>query len=211
MNINLGHSHEAAVSEPCLCLKIMHTSRLTRIQYWSQFISYFFACAVLCFSPPSHAALQHGGPSRGDFISGREVFLICSRPSISVTALWPFGELGVWGREVESSTANKDTVLPRFVSLSHTQIHNAFCLSESYLAQTRHTWQSRRGSVNPANESQSAEGRDFSLFMIGHSSARPWEPTDWNSEFIAILTIPHSLCSEGSEIYICTITSCSNT
>lgn len=65
----------------------------------------FFCLCRFVFFPPSHAALQHGGPSRGDFISGREVFLICSRPSISATALWPFGELGVRGREVESSTS----------------------------------------------------------------------------------------------------------
>lgn len=38
---------------------------------------------VMC----SHYELGHGMQPRGDFLSGREVFLICSHTSVSVTAL----------------------------------------------------------------------------------------------------------------------------
>lgn len=67
----------------------------------------------------------------------------------------------------------------------------------------------RRGLCKPSRRVRERREEGFALFVAGHSSARPWEPTGWNSEFIAILMVPRSLCDGGSQIYICTATSCS--
>lgn len=130
-------------------------------------------------------------------VSDCEVFLICCLPSISLTALWsPGAEGGSLGRVGSDEGGVRHTSQTKllyhcclWLRLPHTHMHNAFTpraiLLKKGSGAERILW-------SPAAESQGAEARALLLFTTGHFSARPWEPADWNSEFIAVLII---LCS----------------
>lgn len=95
-----------------------------------------------------------------------------------------------------------------FCVISHTHIHNAVCLSR--LVRTLHTCQSWQDTVNPENRVRKCTGKGFHSFCDGSLFSQTLRAERVEQWVYAILIVPHTLCGGGSEINICTATSCSH-
>lgn len=178
-------------------MQIMQTYRLTGNQNRPRFIT-LFQCldwAFLCFFTFTNCTATWLAAHR--WLYKRQKGVPSLRPSInlqdSYVATWGKGllETGRWS-QANWRQPTRQLYRHGFVGLSHAHMHNTLSRQNAILCEARHTWQNSQGSAIPANESLSAKmGAGWSLFMMGHSSARPWEPNDWKSEFIAIWAISH--------------------